>query len=251
VNGRRFAGSWLIGIGLGSIVLAMARGDFVDLAFPCLLTVAGILFLKHSARTAPRFPNTDLERGLDRFFALLLPARSASSGARVVVGRQVRLAGLRRGARRWSTELQLITTDGYETVSRISALKLQSGARDERSLVDEAVRVLRAERSSAGAELTAGDTLSILAYGLGAQPNGADLASLEALLEDLGLPGDGDELRTHFDEILAAKRNSAALHLRNNTERSMFCDLAGASFVLGASARILELVSLSPRVAAT
>jgi hypothetical protein len=109
------------------------------------------------------------------------------------------------------------------------------------------VRVLSAERTSAGADLPlADDAVSMLAYGLGARPAGADLTSLDDLLRDLGLSEEGDELRTHFDDILAAESSNTNLHLKNRAERRMFRELAGASFVLGASTRILELASLAP-----
>ena len=85
----------------------------------------------------------------------------------------------------------------------------------------------------------------MLAYGLGARPAAADLTSLEDLLRDLGLSGESDELRTHFDDVLA-ESDSSSHDLRTDAERSMFRDLAGASFVLGVSARILELASLAP-----
>jgi hypothetical protein len=249
VNGSRLAASWLIGLGLGSIALALVRGDFGRLAFPFLLAAAGLLLFMHSGQRVQRFPSTDLERGLDRLFALLLPIRKPTTSATVrdAITQQMRLAGLRRGARRWGNELQLITTDGYETASRISTLSEPTDQEDDRALVAEAVRVLRAERASAGADLSlADDAVSMLAYGLGARPAGADLTSLEDLLRDLGLAGEGDELRTHFDDILAAESSNTNLHLRNRAERSMFRELAGASFVLGASRRILELASLSP-----
>jgi hypothetical protein len=229
------------------MTLAVVRGYFGSLAFPFLLSAAGLLLLTHSGQRLHRFPGTDLERGLDRLFALLLPARKATTTAsvRVAMAQQMRLAGLRRGARRWGNELQLITTDGYETASRIAALCVQTGERDDRVLVAEAIQVLRAERASAGADLTlANDPVSMLAYGLGARPAGTDLTSLDDLLRDLGLSGEGDELRTHFDDVLA-ESDSTNLHLRNDAERSMFRELAGA-FVLGASARILELASVSP-----
>ena len=122
---------------------------------------------------------------------------------------------------------------------------MQTGEQDDRALVAEAVHVLGAERARAGADLTlADDPVSMLAYGLGARPAGADLTSLEDLLRDLGLSEEGDELRTHFDDVLA-QTDATSLHLRNDAERSMFRDLAGASFVLGAAARILELASLT------
>jgi hypothetical protein len=84
----------------------------------------------------------------------------------------------------------------------------------------------------------------MLAYGLGARPSGADLTSLEDLLSDLGLGGERDELRTQFDDIVAVQ--SVGLELRNDSQRSMFRELAGASYVLGASKRILELASFTP-----
>ena len=100
--------------------------------------------------------------------------------------------------------------------------------------------MLGVERARAGADLTlTDDPVSMLAYGLGARPAGTDLTSLEDLLCDLGLSEEGDELRTHFDEVLAYSAVTAG-RLRDDTERSMFRDLAGASFVLGAAARILE-----------
>jgi len=156
------------------------------------------------------------------------------------MAQQMRLAGLRRGARRWVNELQLITTDGYETASRISALCVQTGERDERVLVAEAMQVLRAERASAGADLTlANDPVSMLAYGLGARPAGTDLTSLDDLLRDLGLSGEGDELRTHFDDVLA-ESDSTNLHLRKRR---------GAEHVPRARRRLLRprRLSTNPR----
>lgn len=245
MSGTRLVASWLVGLGIGSTVLAAFRGDIASVVFPLLLTAAGFLLLTRSGRTLPRFPSTDLEHGLDRLFALLLPAGKATTATvRAVVAQQTRLARLRHGARRWAKELQLISTEGYESASRISALSVPAGGQDDRALAAEAVRVLQAERASAGADPTlADDPVSILAYGLGARPAEADLTSLEDLLSDLGLSGDRDELRTHFDDVLSAQSTSANPQLKNEAERSMFRDLAGASFLLGASARILELAA--------
>ncbi len=247
MSGRRFAGSWLIGAGMALLALAVARGNFGSLAFPYLLAAAGLLLVTNSGTTLHRFPGTDLERGLDRLFGLLLPARNVTTTAtaRVVLAQEIHLAALRRGARRWGKELQAITTDGYDTASRISALCELTGEQNDRALVAEAVSVLGAERARAGADLKlANDPVSLLAYGLGARPAGADLSSLDDLLRDLGLAEEGDELRTHFDDVVTAESSSTSLHLRNGAQRGMFRDLAGASFVLGASARILELASL-------
>ena len=68
---------------------------------------------------------------------------------------------------------------------------MSTGERDEQALAEEALRVLGAERASAGADPTlAHEPVSMLAYGLGARPVGADLSSLEDLLGDLGLAGE-------------------------------------------------------------
>jgi hypothetical protein len=225
------------------MTLAVVRGNFGSLAFPFAIAAVGFLMLTH---TWNRFPSTDLERGLDRLFALLFPTgKAATTAARVAVARQV--AGLRRGVRRWGKELEVIRADGYETAARISSDRELKREHDDRVLVAEALRVLRDERAHAGADLTlTGDPASVLAYGLGARPTGVDLTSLEDLLRDLGLSEEGDELRTHFDDVVASEPNSASLGLKDDTQRSMFRDLAGASFVLGASARILELALLPP-----
>ncbi len=245
----RFAGIWLVAAAAGSILAALVRGSFDTLAFPLLLGLTGIVLLNRTGQASPRFPGTDLERGLDRLLALLLPVGRVTTNAvtrAAVVAQRIRLAQLRRAARLWRGELERITTDGYETASRISARRASAGRLDDSALVTEAVRVLREERASAGADLgLAGDPVSVLAYGLGARPAGADLSSLEELLDDLGLPGEGDELRAHFDEVVTSESASSALRLRNEAQRSMFRDLAGASFVLGAAVRILELASFT------
>src|SRR5206468_3148878 len=106
--------------GVGSMTLAAVRSDVASVAFPFLVGAAGFLLLRHSGRTRPRFPNTDLERGLDRLFA-----------------------------------------------------------QDDRALLAETVQVLRAERTSAGADLTLpNDPVAMLAYGLRARRAEADLTSL-------------------------------------------------------------------------
>jgi hypothetical protein len=226
------------------MTLAAVRGDLAQVAFPFLLGAAGFLLLIRSGQLLRRFPGTDFERSLDRLFALLFPAGKATPtvSTRAALTQQLQLAELRRSARRWGKELQLITTDGYETASRISALCVPKDEQGDRALLAEAMQALRTERATAGADLTlADDTISMLAYGLGARPAKADLTSLENLLTDLGLAGERNELRTHFDDVVAARTTSA--RLSNDAQRSMFRDLAGASFVLGASRRILELAS--------
>ncbi len=78
MSGRQFAGSWLIGLGMGSMTLAALRSDVAtSVVFPFLVGAAGFLLLRNLGRTRPRFPNTDLERGLDRLFALLVRASAS------------------------------------------------------------------------------------------------------------------------------------------------------------------------------
>jgi hypothetical protein len=243
VSPARFAGSWLLGVGAALMTLALVRGNFGSLALPFAIAAAGFLLLTSTGVMSRRFPGTDLELGLARLFALMLLRRKTITGA-TALAQELQLAGLKRGVRRWGKELQLITTDGYRTASRLSAHCELTGAKDDRTLLLEAVRALRSERTRAGADpALTGDPVSMLAYGLGARPAGADLTSLDDLLGDLGLAEDGDELRTHFDDILAAESSNTSLHLRTGAQRSMFRDLAGASFVLGAATRILELAS--------
>ena len=232
----RLAGSWLLGVGAALMTLALVRGNFGSLAFPFAFAATGLLLLTSTGVTSRRFPGTDLELGLERLFALLLPARKTAPGA-TALAQELQLAGLKRGVRRWGKELQLITTDGYrDRVASLGALRARRARRTTGRSSLEAVRALRAERTRAGADpALTDDPVSMLAYGLGARPAGADLTSLDDLLGDLGLAEEGDELRTHFDDILAAESSNTSLHLRNGAQRSMFRDLAGASFVLGAA----------------
>lgn len=255
VTGTRLAWGSLLAVAVGVLALSAARSNLDGVVVPLMIGVTGLLVLQRVNRASLRFPGNDLERGLERLLTLLFPQSKppTAATARVVLQQQIRLAGLRHAARRWGKELQLITTDGYQTASRLSALRALTGRQDGQALVAEAVRALSVERASAGADLTfASDPATVLAYGLGARPARADLTSLEELLDTLGLSPAGDELRTHFDDVIAAESNNISLHLKTDEERSMFRDLAGASFVLGVSARIIELVSPSTatRVAA-
>jgi hypothetical protein len=247
VSAARLAGGWLLGLGVGWMTVAAVRGNLAGLAFPFLVASGGFLLL------ARRLPVTDFELGLDQLLALLLPIRHATTTPATVpvaIAHRRRLACFRHGVRRWAKPLQLIKTDGYETASRIAALRTQTAEQDDRALAAETVRLLRAERTRAGADpALTDDPISLLAYGLGARPTGADLTCLDELLSDLGLAGERDELRTHFDDVVAAQPTLP--HLRNDAERGMFRELAGASFVLGAATRILELASFTPALATT
>jgi hypothetical protein len=77
---------------------------------------------------------------------------------------------------------------------------------------------------------TTDDPVVVLAYGLGAWPPEQDLSSLEELLGELGVSH--EVLRSRFESLL---RTIPAAN--QNRE---FRELAGASFVLGAAARIVE-----------
>jgi hypothetical protein len=249
MSGTRLAGALLVGIGFASAVLVAARSNVNGIAFALFIAAAVFLFLRSSVRSPPRLPSTTLERGLEQLFALLIPRPKTmtSATALAAIQRYMIVARLRRNARRWINELQSIATDGYQTASSISSRFPRTGRHDSRTLVEETVRVLRAERASAGADLTlANDPVTVLAYGLGARPADADLGSLEELLDDLGLAGEGEELRTHFDDVIAAENVRMSHLLKAPADRRAFRDLAGASFVLGASARIVELASPPP-----
>ena len=245
MSARLLGGSWLMGAGIGLMAVAVSRANYGSLAVPFIVGATGYLLL--AGRGSRHFPRTELERGLERLFALLLPVRKVTTTetAGAALARAKQLARLRQGARRWGKQLQVITTDGYQTASRISALHELTGEQDDRELVAEVIRVLSAERARAGADSAlAVDAVSMLAYGLGARPAAADLTSLDDLLLDLGLTGEGDELRMHFDDVVVVESSST----RSSPERPMrsacmFRDLAGASFVLGAAARILELAA--------
>jgi hypothetical protein len=97
--------------------------------------------------------------------------------------------------------------------------------------VQETLAALKAERRDGGARVPAReDPVVVFAYGLGAWPPGADLTSLERLLIEIGVSQPA--LRSRFDTLF---RLVATPHPTRG-----FRELAGASFVLGAAARILE-----------
>ena len=249
MSGSRLVGPVLAGVALAFVVLVAARSNVTGMAFPLIIATAVFFLLRSSGRSSPRFPSTTLERGLEQLFALLIPSPKATTSATVLaaVQRYRIVTGLRHKARRWIDELQAISIDGYRTAASISSRFPATRHHDGGTLVDEIVRVLRAERAGAGADLTlANDPVTVLAYGLGARPADADLGSLEELLDDLGLAGEGEELRTHFDDVIAAETVRMGRLLKTPTDRRTFRDLAGASFVLGASARIVELASPPP-----
>jgi hypothetical protein len=112
-----------------------------------------------------------------------------------------------------------------ETIS--SSVDVVHGA----DLVRETIEALQAERTSGGATVPkTEDPVVVLAYGLGAWPPGADLTSLEELLGELGVSHGA--LRIRFESFLRT--------ISPADQNRAFRELAGASFVLGAAARIAE-----------
>ena len=118
---------------------------------------------------------------------------------------------------------------GYQVASEMIASSGEVARGHE--LVRDTVAALSAERTGEGVEVrSTEDPVVVFAYGLGAWPSGADLTSLERLLAEVGVSQ--PVLRSRFDSVIgivaAANKNRE------------FRELAGASFVLGAAARILE-----------
>jgi hypothetical protein len=170
-----------------------------------------------------------------QLLALLLSENPAAKGTGESRGQgmsralmQVRaLSRLSRSARRWRGQLEAMYAQGYQAVSET----ISSPAVGQGGLVRAAVEALRTERSRGGANpRTTMDPVVVLAYGLGAWPAAADLTSLEQLLAELGISQ--RELRNRFDSMTHTAVSA-------NQSRD-FHELAGASFVLGASARIVE-----------
>jgi hypothetical protein len=177
-------------------------------------------------------------RRLDQLLALLLPEREAvgrrpaSALAHGPFGRLVgssRLGRLKGSARRSRTQLRSMYALGYEAASE-TILPAGDVARGH-ALVHDTVAALRAERAGGGAKVPAReDPVVVFAYGLGAWPPSADLTSLEWLLAELGVSQPA--LLCRFESLFGRVATA-------NPTRE-FRELAGASFVLGAAARILE-----------
>jgi hypothetical protein len=187
-----------------------------------LLMQGWILLLWHGRNRSP------FERRLDQLLVLLLPETRPAGHRTLQVLRSVTVGRLRGPARRWRRSLRAVYAQGYQVASEtISSSGVVAG---DSELVQEAVAALRAERAGGTADVPGTDPVVVLAYGLGAWPSGADLSSLEELLTRLGVSQ--PELYRRFEGLI---RTVAAAN--QNRE---FRELAGASFVLGAAARILE-----------
>jgi len=177
-------------------------------------------------------------RRLDQLLVLLLPQVETDRRGTIAALRQHTLRAfrgrvasgeLRRFARRWRAQLGAVYAYGYRVASE--TISSPADVVHDGDLVRATVEALKVERSSRGAPVRAGeDPIVVLAYGLGAWPRGADLTSLEQLLEDLGVSHEA--LRIRFESFLRT--------IAPADQSRAFRELAGASFVLGAAARIVE-----------
>ena len=197
-----------------------------------------VVLLSQSSRQRNPF-----RRRLDQLLRLLVPrtpmeARGSFAAFREQAKRHTAAGVFRGSARRWRAQLGAVYAQGYqvasETISSPTALA-HSG-----ELVREAVAALKAERAGGDATVpTTDDPVVVLAYGLGAWPEGADLTSLEDLLGELGVSH--SVLRNRFESLLRT--------IPTANQNREFRELAGASFVLGASARIVEAAAPAGRSA--
>jgi hypothetical protein len=197
--------------------------------------VVWVLVVWFSHRPPGRNP---FDRRLDQLLVLLLPQGETDRRGTIAALKQdtfrafrghVASGEFRRFARRWRAQLGATCAHGYQVASETisSSADVVHGS----DLVRETVEALKVERMSGGATVPAAeDPVVVLAYGLGAWPPGADLTSLEELLGELGVSHEA--LRTRFESFF--RTISAADQSR------AFRELAGASFVLGAAARIVE-----------
>jgi hypothetical protein len=177
-------------------------------------------------------------RRLDQLLVLLVPQVDADRRGTIAAltrdtlrafrGR-VASGELRRSTRRWRAQLWAVYAYGYGVASE--TISSSTDVVHDGDLVRATVEALKVERSSRGAPVPAEeDPIVVLAYGLGAWPPGADLTSLEQLLGDLGVSHEA--LRIRFESFLGTISLAARFRA--------FRELAGASFVLGAAARIVE-----------
>jgi hypothetical protein len=185
-----------------------------------LLMQGWILLLWYSRSRSP------FARRLGQLLALLLPGAKPKPTGRGLRSRAV--GGLRGPARRWQRSLRVVYAQGYQVAAETISSSGEVAGGSE--LLHEAVAALRAERAGGSADVPGTDPVVVLAYGLGAWPSGADLTSLEELLTKLGVSQ--PELYRRFESLIRTVATA--------NENREFRELAGASFVLGAAARILE-----------
>jgi len=200
-----------------------------------LLLEVWVLLVWLGYRSSRRNP---FGRRLDQLLVLLLPQVETGRRGTIAALKEDTLrafrgraaAGeLRRFVRRWRAKLGVVYAYGYRAASE--TISSSADFVHDGDLVRATVEALKVERSRRGAPVPAGeDPIVVIAYGLGAWPRGADLTSLEQLLGDLGISH--EVLRIRFESFLCTI--SPAVQIR------AFRELAGASFVLGAAARIVE-----------
>jgi len=178
-------------------------------------------------------------RRLDQLLALLLAETDAverrpnppaeGEGTLTRLMEASRLGRVKWSARRWRKQLRPIYAQGYQAAAE--TISPSGHVERGRELVQDTLVALKAKRRHGGAKVPAReDPVVVFAYGLGAWPTGADLTSLERLLAELGVSQPA--LRNRFDSLFGLV---ATPHRTRE-----FRELAGASFVLGAAARILE-----------
>jgi hypothetical protein len=194
-----------------------------------------LVLLSQSSRQRNPF-----ERRLEQLLRLLVPrtptdSRGSFSAFREQAKRNTASGVFRASARRWRAQLGAVHAQGYQVASETISSPAELAHSGE--LVREAVAALKAERAGGGA--TTDDPVVVLAYGLGAWPAGADLTSLEDLLGELGVSH--DVLRNRFESLLRT--------IPTANQNREFRELAGASFVLGVSARIVEAAAPAGRSA--
>jgi hypothetical protein len=211
------------------VVVVLFMSQSASLVWLLFSTVWVLVLLSQSSRRRDPF-----RRRLDQL--LLLLARRTTTQARGRFAafneqamRNASSRAFRGSARRWRAQLGAVYAQGYQVASETISPPAEIVHSGE--LVREVVAALKAERGECGPGVpTTDDPVVVLAYGLGAWPSGTDLTSLEDLLGELGVSH--DVLRNRFESLLHT--------IPTANQNREFRELAGASFVLGVSARILE-----------
>jgi hypothetical protein len=216
------------------VVVVLFVSQSASLGWLLFCTVWVVVLLSQSSRRRDRF-----RRRLDQLLLLLVPrtatqARGSFAAVKEQAMRHAAFGVFRASARRWRPQLGAVYAQGYQVASE--TISSPAGVVHGGELMREAVTALKAERGGLGASVsTTDDPVIVIAYGLGAWPSGADLTSLEDLLRELGVSH--DVLRKRFESLLRT--------IPTANQNREFRELAGASFVLGASARIVE-ATLAP-----
>jgi hypothetical protein len=216
-------------LSIREVVVVQFVSESASLGWLLIGTVWVLVLLNQSSRRRNPFA-----RRLDQLLLLLVPrtatqARGSLAAFKAQAMRNAAPDVFRRSARRWRAQLGAVYAQGYQVASETIASPAELVRSGE--LAREAIAALKTERSGGGAAvLTTDDPVVVLAYGLGAWPPGADLTSLEDLLRELRVSH--GVLRDRFESLLRT--------IPTANQNREFRELAGASFVLGASTRIVE-----------